>query len=265
MPLAPEITALARAHEPDRALAALAAPAGARDDLLALAAFAAEVKRIPRLVHDPLVGEIRLTWWREAIEALASGTPAGHPVADALAPAIRAGTYPVVRLSAFIDALAFDLSPASFDDNEARDIYLDKTEGMLFRLALARLGDTGVSEPVVRAAASAYGLARAALALAEPAPLVTEADLAGTGCTIHQLGGPDRAEPRRRIAERLGEAAGHRLQEIAGERQSPALLPLAMAPAYRRWALRPRGAPARAPMTRVWRIWRASQSGRVGD
>ncbi len=34
-----------------------------------------------------------------------------------------------------------------------------------------------------------------------------------------------------------------------------------MVPAYRRWALRPSGAPATAPITRVWRIWRASRTG----
>ncbi len=141
MALAPRDRRLSRAPaEPDRYLAALAAPAGARDDLIALAAFAAEVRRIPRLVHDPLVGEIRLTWWRDAIEALARGEPAGHPIADAIAAPIRDGHFPVPRLTAFIDAMAFDLSPAPFADEQAREVYLGKTEGTLFRLALARLG-----------------------------------------------------------------------------------------------------------------------------
>ena len=153
MPLAPEIVALARAHEPDRYLAALAAPAEVRDDLIALAAFAAEVRRIPRRVHDPLVGEIRLTWWRDAIKGLARGTPAGHPLADALAAPIRQGHFPVPRLTAFIDAMAFDLSPAPFADDPVREVYLGKTEGGLFRLALARLGNDS-DEATIRSAAT---------------------------------------------------------------------------------------------------------------
>ncbi len=265
MALAPEIVALGRATEPDRYLAALAAPAEARDDLIALAAFAAEVRRIPRLVHDPLVGEIRLAWWRDAIEALAKGEPAGHPIADALAAPIRDGQFPVPRLTAFIDAMAFDLSPAPFADEQAREVYLGKTEGTLFRLALSRLGQAEPDEPLVRSAAIAYGLARAALALDGPAPLVTEADLAGAGRTIHQLGGPDAAEARRAIAERLGRAAGEAITPAIGKSVSPALLPLAMVPDYRRWALRPSGTPPTAPITRVWRIWRASRTGRLGD
>lgn len=261
MPLAPEIVALARAHEPDRYLAALAAPAEARDDLIALAAFAAEVRRIPRLVHDPLVGEIRLTWWRDAIEGLAKGELAGHPLADALGPPIGQGHFPVPRLTAFIDAMAFDLSPAPFADDAAREIYLGKTEGTLFRLALARLGHVERGEPLIRSAATAYGLARAALALDGPAPLVTEADLDGTGLTIRQLGVPEATRVRRAVAEQLSRAAGAAIAQAPGKSISPALLPLVMVGAYRRWALRPSGAPPTAPITRVWRIWRASRAG----
>lgn len=264
MPLAPEIVALARAHEPDRYLAALAAPAEAHDDLIVLAAFAAEIRRVPRLVHDPLVGEIRLTWWREAIEALARGEPAGHPLADALAPPLRQGHFPVPRLTAFIDAMAFDLSPTPFADEQAREVYLAKTEGVLFRLALARLGDAS-DEATIRSAATAYGLARGALALDTPAPLVTEADLDGTGQKIRHLGGPDASEARRRIAARLSDVAGAAIANVIGKGASPALLPLAMVAAYRRWALRPTGAPSTAPITRVWRIWRASRTARLGD
>ena len=73
----------ARAFERDRYLAALLSPRGVREDLLALAAFAGELARIPAFVSEPMVGEIRLQWWRDAIRAGlkdGSGEGGGHPI-----------------------------------------------------------------------------------------------------------------------------------------------------------------------------------------
>ena len=76
-----EVAAIAREGEPDRYLAALLAPAPEREALLALAAFAAELTRIPlRVVQEPMMGEIRLEWWRTA---LASGDVAAYRISDA--------------------------------------------------------------------------------------------------------------------------------------------------------------------------------------
>ncbi|MEZ5924971.1 MAG: squalene/phytoene synthase family protein [Hyphomicrobiaceae bacterium] len=267
-----EIVALARRHEPDRYLAALAAPAAVRGDLITLAAFAAEVRRIPRRVSDPLVGEIRLTWWREAIEAMERDAGAvAHPIAGRLAPAVRSGHFPAPRLTGLIDAMSFDLSPAAFADEAAREVYLSKTDGALFRLALVRLGVAEPPEGLIRRSATAYGLARAILALGGGAPLVTEADLQAAGVTIHQLAGEGAQARRRIVADRLGEACRLAMTDAAAElRALPepdriAMLPLAMVAPYRLWGLTGAGLPAWAPLTRVWRLWRAARSGKIGD
>ena len=55
----------ARAYERDRYLAALLSPAARRDDLLVLAAFAGDVGRIASSVSEPMMGAIRLQWWRD--------------------------------------------------------------------------------------------------------------------------------------------------------------------------------------------------------
>ncbi len=68
----------------DRYLAALFAPAEARAALLALYAFNLELARVPELVTEPLLGEVRLSWWREARAEARAGTPGRHPVALAL-------------------------------------------------------------------------------------------------------------------------------------------------------------------------------------
>ena len=59
----------ARIHDPDRALSALFAPEPARGALLALLAFNAEIERVPRMVREPILGQIRLQWWRDALAA----------------------------------------------------------------------------------------------------------------------------------------------------------------------------------------------------
>ena len=57
-----------RAADPDRYFSALFAPAPARPLLLALYAFNHEVARVAETVREPMLGAIRLEWWRETVE-----------------------------------------------------------------------------------------------------------------------------------------------------------------------------------------------------
>ena len=82
----------ARAFERDRYLAALLAPRTLRDDLIAIAAFAGEIGRIPTMVSEPMIGRIRLQWWRDVIDAGDRAT--GNPVADALNTSTARHTLP---------------------------------------------------------------------------------------------------------------------------------------------------------------------------
>ena len=77
-------TALVREADHDRYLATLFAPAEHRDALYALYAFNVEIARVRDLVRQPLPGEIRLQWWREALEGERDSEAAAHPVAAAL-------------------------------------------------------------------------------------------------------------------------------------------------------------------------------------
>lgn len=57
----------------------------ARADLIALYAFEAELMAIPTRVTQPLLAEMRYTWWAEQMEGVFSGVPRkGHPVLEAL-------------------------------------------------------------------------------------------------------------------------------------------------------------------------------------
>ena len=63
--LANRLAASVRAADPDRYFATLFAPAPKRPFLFALYAFHAEVARIAESVREPMLGAIRLEWWRE--------------------------------------------------------------------------------------------------------------------------------------------------------------------------------------------------------
>ena len=148
--------------EPDRYLAATLAAAEARPALAAIAAFAAELARIPATVSEPMLGDIRLQWWRDVLAAGHADGRSGHPIADALIEARDRFRLLPALLEAMIDARELDLSGGIPQDDAGLLAYLDATEGHPFRLSLAALGAVaGEAEPLAAAAGRAYGLARA--------------------------------------------------------------------------------------------------------
>src|SRR5436190_14638459 len=82
--------AIVRRHDRDRYQTALFAPADRREALFALYAFNYEIARVRESVTQPMLGQIRLQWWREAVAAAYDGTPARrHEVVEPLSAAIR--------------------------------------------------------------------------------------------------------------------------------------------------------------------------------
>ena len=79
---------LVRAGDPDRYFATLFAPAAARPHLFALYAFSLTVARVREAASNPMAGEIRLQWWRDALQGEARGDVRANPVAAALDDAI---------------------------------------------------------------------------------------------------------------------------------------------------------------------------------
>ena len=57
-----------RKHDPDRYFSALFAPADRRPFLFALYAFNHELAHVGESVREPMIGEIRLQWWRETLD-----------------------------------------------------------------------------------------------------------------------------------------------------------------------------------------------------
>ena len=66
-------------------------PAAQQRAQLWLNGFLLDVREIPFKVDEPLLGEIRLQWWRDSLLKLQRGERIGHPVADGLGPLLQDG------------------------------------------------------------------------------------------------------------------------------------------------------------------------------
>ena len=154
----------AKAGEPDWYLAALFAAEPRRGQLMALAAFASDVAAIADHVSEPRMGEIRLQWWRDALDGLLKGDSTGSPVADALGAVMARNAKIIHLLKGMVDAHVFNIEGGVMADEAALDGYLEKTCGALFRCASDLLGASGVvaakAAPAARAAGRAYGITR---------------------------------------------------------------------------------------------------------
>ena len=254
----------ARSLEPDRYLAALLSPRPARAGLIALAAFLGEVGRIPAMVSEPAMGEIRLQWWREALTAAPSGAATGSPVADAMRQTMRQHALPELAVLSLIDAYSPSLVPGSLAAPGAVDAYADATQRAAFRLAAQILGvpDGAAAEHYLAAAAQSCGrvqLLRSLPALVKRGRNPLGEDAAADWAAAVQ---PLLAEARAWLEEARQRASA------APATIRPALLPLALVEPYLAALERlgPNVAGQRAeisPLTRVWRLYKASALARV--
>ncbi len=132
------------------------APPDRREALFALYAFNYEVARVREIVSDAMIGQIRLQWWREALDEIVLGkAPRAHEVVAPLAAAIRAHGLPLAAFERLIDARELDLADQPPPSLSGLHFYLDGASGALVELALAALGVAGEG---AKAAAHAAGI-----------------------------------------------------------------------------------------------------------
>jgi phytoene/squalene synthetase len=148
--------------DPDRFRVAMAAPPAARAALFPLYAFNLEVARAPYVTREPLLAEMRIQWWREALaEAAAGAVPRAHEVAGPLGRLILDRGLDVAPLDALAEARRRDVEARPFGTQEVR-AYLRATGGGLMRATCAALGE---DRPEAEGAGLAGGLAAWLLAL----------------------------------------------------------------------------------------------------
>lgn len=152
--------AMVEKGDPDRFLATMTASAQARARLFALYAFNLEIARAPWVSSEPMIGQMRLQFWRDTLAEIADGAPArAHEVAAPLAAVVRETGLGVERLDAMVIARWVDLDRTPFESAAALGDYLGATSGNLMVVSVAALnGDPALERPA-QAVGRASGLA----------------------------------------------------------------------------------------------------------
>jgi 15-cis-phytoene synthase len=277
--------AIVRAYDYDRYISALLAPAARRADLMLLYAFDAELARIPATVSEPMLGEIRLQWWRDALAPLLTDagrtTPSlartGHPLADEFVELARARKLPGGLIHGLIDARSTDLSDTPLRDEGELLSHLAKTDGAILTLAARLLTTTPPPDldRVTVSAGRAIGLVRLARRLASGHPHAETL----VPLTVWPLDERHTHADDPTADARFAAARRKAMQDLAALAQDaalsaraelsrlppelrPAFLPLALVPRYVTHMRRVSEAPALErhdinPLVRLWTLWRA--------
>ncbi len=154
--------ALVERADPARFRSTMASPVPARRILFPLYAFNVEVARAPWVTEEPMIAEMRLQWWRDALEEIATGEAVRkHEVVDALAAVLDAEGARL--LDGLIAARRWDIYKDPFEDAAHFDDYINATSGHLMWTASRLLG--AADEHVVREFAYASGVANLFLAI----------------------------------------------------------------------------------------------------
>ena len=153
---------LIRRVDPDRWLSSrFIGDAARRADVIAIYAYDYELARAPKVTSNALLGEIRLTWWREMLAGAYEVRPVPRPPpAQALAAATTRHCLPREPLEAMIDARYRELDATPMKPNEALESARD-TGGRSAELAAMILAPGRDAGPA-RAAGAAWALARRA-------------------------------------------------------------------------------------------------------
>ena len=222
---------LVRRADTSRFQAAMAAPVAARGVLFPVYAFNVEVARAPWVTQEPMIAEMRLQWWVDALDEIRAGDVVRrHEVVTPLARVLDATGAGL--LADLIEARNWDIARDPFEDEAHFARYIEATSGNLIRAAARALGPA--DEDVLRDAGFALGLANwfraiPALEAAGHKPLPD-----GRPETVRALA----VEGLRRLAKARAGRAG------VSSAAAPALLPLWEAGPVLRAAMRRPGAVA---------------------
>ena len=267
-----------RRGDRDSWLASLFAPADKRRHLHALGAFALEIAGIRDRVQEAMAGELRLQWWRDAIEGEARGDVSSHPVAAALLDTVQQCRLPRDALTELVEAHEFDLYDDPMPTLHHWESYCEQTAATPIRLASIVL--TGKPEPGGIAAAAHAGVAlsvrRQIAELATdrspvflPADLLARHDIKPTDIEAGVLTPAVAAvlADLRGIARLHLDALGRHLAAVETA-ALPAYLTVALVEPTLRRSERPQFDPfyerlVLPPWKRQWLLWRASRRGVV--
>jgi phytoene/squalene synthetase len=203
--------------DPDRWLALMAAPAGARGALAVLYAFNLELARAPWVAREPLLARMRLQFWREVVTE--ADRPRAHEVAGPLVRLIRDRGLPAALFEAMIAAREAEAEGAHLADAGALRAFVTGTSGALMALAVRALG--GAADEVARGYGAAQGMANYLLAV----PAIRAAGRAAlpSGAAVRDLAAAGLEDLARARVGRAAVAGPARPALLAAWRAGPVL------------------------------------------
>lgn len=144
--------------DPDRFRTVMAAPVEVRAKLFVLYALNVEVARAPWVTQEAMIAEMRLQWWRDALEEIAGARDVRkHEVTTPLAPVLSPAQ--AQRLDEGVAARRWDIYKDAFEDAAHMEAYIDQTAGHLMWTACELLDARPEAESAVRDLAFAAGTA----------------------------------------------------------------------------------------------------------
>jgi phytoene synthase len=153
---AQDASSQARRLDEDRWLASRFASRVARDRLTALYAVTAEIARAADGVAEPMLAQMRLTWWRSALEAMLEGRETAQPPSvRELAIVQQSVGFDRSLMLGLADARIQEIGAAPFATWADLDGYIDATAGATVRLAFQAM------EPNAAGSAHQVSFARA--------------------------------------------------------------------------------------------------------
>jgi phytoene synthase len=263
---------LVRAGDKDRFLATLFAPQKYRRALFVLYAFNLEVARTRELAREPMPGELRLQFWRDALV----GRGEAHPVATALRDVVVRYQLPSQMLLDLIDARELDLYNEPMAQLTDLERYASRTSSALMALAARTLMDGREPDigPLTDHAGMAYaiaGMLRALPVHAARGQIYLPVEL------LERYGVPPASvvggEDTTRLRAVLAEVRLRARQHLAEARPALAAAPAAVLPAVLPLALvrpvlgrmerrsyRPFRPQVMPQWRRQWALWRAART-----
>jgi phytoene synthase len=149
---------------PDVAFALGSAKESARPGLHALWALDEALGKVVAIGREPMIRQIRLAWWREALERLDREPPPKEPVLEGLAAQLLPAGISGASLSEVEDGWAALLGDEPIAGGEL-DRYAAKRGGLMFRFGGQLLGETNST---IEAAGEVWALVDLARHSSEP-------------------------------------------------------------------------------------------------
>jgi phytoene/squalene synthetase len=125
-------------NDPNRLRAVMACPRDLRSPLFALFAMNCEIAQAPWASQEPIICEMRLQWWFDALDDIASGkTVTTHPALSILCTLLNPAH--ARNFQNLVSARRWDIYRDPFDTLHAHHLYIRQTSGILYETAAALL------------------------------------------------------------------------------------------------------------------------------